>query len=231
MYNGRLYIYFIQHKNDAIYTTLNTQRGLYILLPENSKIRPGCMQPCWPKQRLCHCCWQASSLHGDLKFSHVLLHVVSARMWNIVWTVICNTFSKYASRKTSWKFRKIKIPCQQRYAIQYNKQKNNKFSNYRCCHQGELLCSGDRTARPLYKKKIITSFWDWRITCVKQNNQWTNVITSINTTASHTLQSKGGFVLHSHWNTTLDHSQRTSSVVKCCTETCFRTGAFFKQTV
>ena len=77
MYNGRLHIYFIQHKNDAIYTTLNTQTGLYILFHENSKKRPGCIPPCWPKQRLCHCCWQASSLHGDLKFSHVLLHVTA----------------------------------------------------------------------------------------------------------------------------------------------------------
>jgi hypothetical protein len=80
-------------------------------------------------------------------------------------------------------------------------------------------------------KQLITSFWDWRITCKKQNNQWTNVITFINTTASHTLQRKSGFVLHSHWNTTLDQCQRISSVVQCCTETCFTTGTFFKQTV
>jgi len=38
-------------------------------------------------------------------------------------------------------------------AVQDNIQKNDKFSNYRCSHQGELpCCSGDRTARPLYKK-------------------------------------------------------------------------------
>jgi hypothetical protein len=74
----------------------------------------------------------------------------------------------------------------------------------------------------LFTKKIITSFWDWRITCVNHNNQWTNVITFINTTASHTLQMKSVFVLHSHWNTTLDHSQRTSSVVQCCNRNLFQ---------
>ena len=228
MYNGRLYIYFIQHKNDAIYTTLKIQRGLLIVFPENGKILPGCMPPYRPKPWQCHRCWQARSLYRDLKIQSC--PVTCDSTWS---PRHCEILCEYSfpilyhstrHRKLAKVLFKKKSPLS--LAVQDNIQKNDKFSNYSCSHHGELPCSGDRTARPLYKKRSQVS-GTGVITCIKQYNQCTNIITFINTTASHILQRKSGFVLHSHRNTTLDHGQRTSPAVQCCTETCFRTGRCF----
>ena len=143
-------------------------------------------------------------------------HVVSVRLWNIVWIVICNTLSKHKLQQTSLKFLGGGNPlsavlCKTLYRRMTNFRITGAATSDSCCVQG----TGQLDL--FTKKKIITSFWDWCITCIKQYNQWTNIITFINTTASHTLQRKSGLVLQSHWNTTFDHCQRTSSAVQYCT--------------
>jgi hypothetical protein len=153
MYNGTLHIYFTQHTNDTIYTTLNTHRGLLIMFPESSKIHPGCSPTFCPKPWRCHCCWQASSLYGDLKFSHALLHVPARGLRAMVKYCVkafAILFQSTRHGKLAESFEKKKFLVSS--AVRYNIQKNDKFSNYRCSHRGELPCSGDRTARPLYKK-------------------------------------------------------------------------------
>ena len=77
MYNGKLHIYCIQHTDDAIYTTLNINGGLFTVSPYNSKIRSTRKPACLPKLRQRHCCWHVSSRYRYPEVSHVLLHVDS----------------------------------------------------------------------------------------------------------------------------------------------------------
>ena len=104
MYNRRLHIYFIQHKNDAIYTTLNTQERSIYRVPWEHQNTSWVYAEIATVSLLVTGEQPVRTLESSVMPYYTWQHVVSVQLWNTVWIVICNIFSTYTSRETSWQF-------------------------------------------------------------------------------------------------------------------------------